>query len=70
MDFQRLIKAKELRNRLSISNATLYRRIKDDPNFPKPIKQGRTTLFDEYELERYIELIKAGAYAPTRVSLE
>lgn len=70
MDFQRLIKAKELRNRLSISNATLYRRIKDDPNFPKLIKQGRTTLFDEYEVERYIELIKAGAYSPTRVNLE
>ncbi len=41
---------------LAVSRATLYRWIKSNPNFPKPIQLGeRSTVFDLDELKAFIE---------------
>lgn len=53
---QHLIDMSSLMARLGIGGtATVYRRIKDDPRFPKPVKLGRLTRFVDAEVSRYIE---------------
>lgn len=37
------------------SNATIHRRMKDDPSFPKPIRDGRCTRFRVGDIRRYLE---------------
>ncbi|MBK6972663.1 MAG: AlpA family phage regulatory protein [Sterolibacteriaceae bacterium] len=44
---------------LSASTSTIWRRIKDDPDFPKPLRDGRRTSFRVGDLRRY--LIKKAA---------
>ncbi len=56
------IKRKKLESILGISRATINRRIKSDPNFPKPFKIGRDNVFDIADVERYSSLIKEGVY--------
>lgn len=50
--------------KLAISRPTLWRRRKDDPNFPQPIYIGvRTVRFRLADVETYIEsLATKGAY--------
>lgn len=59
----RLLKVSEVRERLSISNATLYRRVSDDPKFPPILKIGRSSFVAEDALDRYIEGLVAEAQA-------
>ncbi|MBK7234812.1 MAG: hypothetical protein IPI02_03970 [Sterolibacteriaceae bacterium] len=37
------------------SNATIHRRMKTDPDFPKPIRDGRCTRFRVGDIRRYLE---------------
>jgi len=40
---------------LSVSRATIYRWIKSNPNFPRPIQLGkRSTVFDLAEIKQFI----------------
>lgn len=46
-----LIDIATLKARLGIrGNATIYRRIKDDPRFPRPVKIGKLTRFVEADV--------------------
>jgi len=40
---------------LGQSNATIHRRMKTDPDFPKPIRDGRCTRFRVGDIRRYLE---------------
>ena len=54
-----LLKLPTARKRLgNISPATFYRRIKDDPNFPKILKIGSSSFVSEGALEAYISHIE------------
>lgn len=53
----RLLKIPEARERLNVSNATFYRRLKDDPRFPKLLKIGSSSFISERALEDYIEAL-------------
>lgn len=56
MAYQQLIDIKSLKAKLGIGgNATVYRHIKNDPHFPKPVKVGRLTRFVDAEVDSYIE---------------
>lgn len=51
-----LISIRDLKTRLGIrGHATVYRRIKDDPRFPQPVKIGKLTRFVDADVSRYIE---------------
>lgn len=51
-----LIDIPTLKARLGIrGNATVYRRIKDDPRFPRPVKIHKLTRFIDADVTRYIE---------------
>lgn len=58
------IKLKSLTEKLTISRATLYRRINEDPKFPKPIKIGRDTVFCSDDVDSYINELKDGYVPP------
>lgn len=48
---------------LSISLATLWRRVRDTPDFPRPIRiSSGTTLFDVGELKRWRDAKRAPEY--------
>lgn len=52
---RRLIKLPELMARTALSRSEVYRRIRDDPTFPKPAKLGvRSIAFVDAEVEDYI----------------
>ena len=56
MAYQQLIDIESLKTKLGIGgSATVYRRIRDDPHFPKPVKIGRLTRFVDAEVDSYIE---------------
>lgn len=42
-------------DRLAMGNTWLYERLKDDPEFPQPIKIGSSTRFLEHEVNEWIE---------------
>jgi predicted DNA-binding transcriptional regulator AlpA len=51
------IRPAEVANRLSISVASVWRKVDRDPKFPKPFKLGegtRATFFDPEELEGFV----------------
>lgn len=51
----RLIKFSELLNRTALSRSEAFRRVRNDPNFPKPTKLGpRSTAFVEAEVDAYV----------------
>lgn len=52
-DGPRLIRMKELRMRVSLSQATIYRMIRDG-EFPKPKKLGTTSAWLESEIDEWI----------------
>lgn len=55
-----LIRAEEVAKKMSCSKATLYRVIREDPDFPKPIKfNSRWVAYFECEIDAY--LIKKAA---------
>lgn len=67
MDQPRLIDIPTLKERLGIrGNATVYRRIKDDPRFPRPVKVGNLTRFVDADVTRYIEELASEADLPRR----
>jgi len=52
---ERLITLDQLADRLGgIGRASIYRHIKTQPGFPKPVKVGRLTRFRASEVDRYI----------------
>lgn len=53
LDGPRLIRMKELRTRVSLSPATIYRMIRDG-EFPKPKKLGTTSAWLEADIEWWI----------------
>ena len=56
MSYPALIDIPTLKTRLGIGgNATVYRRIRSDPHFPRPVKIGKLTRFIDAEVSRYIE---------------
>jgi predicted DNA-binding transcriptional regulator AlpA len=55
-----LLKLPVARMRLgNISPATFYRRIKDDPKFPKILKIGSSSFISDCAIDEYIEHIEA-----------
>lgn len=38
-----------------VSRRTVYRRMRDDPDFPEPIRLGAKLLFRRTELDSYLE---------------
>ena len=55
----RALRIKHVREITSLSNATIWRRVKDDPKFPKAYKQGHCTCWDSEELIAYLDACKA-----------
>lgn len=55
-DCDRMINAEKLCEILDISKATMYRRLKDDPNFPQPLRfsGGRTMRWRLSDVMEYI----------------
>ena len=52
----RLIRLRELMERTALSRSEVYRRLKLDPEFPKPIPLGKRNIaFIEAEVDRYLE---------------
>ncbi|WP_363324224.1 AlpA family phage regulatory protein [uncultured Parasutterella sp.] len=52
---QKLIRISQLCSLLSVSRSTVYRWIKEKPDFPKPIKLTEwVTVFDRGEIEAWI----------------
>ena len=50
-----LLTTKDVADRLNVTLLTVYRHIKDDPDFPPPIRISRRVLrFDPDELDAYI----------------
>ncbi len=62
----KLIRPKIAAERLSLSKATIYRLIQEDPSFPRPVKIGmRSIAFIEEEVDAYAwARINARAPAP------
>lgn len=50
----RLISVREAHARQGIGRTELYFRLKSDPDHPRPVKDGRRTLFVEAEVDRYL----------------
>jgi len=51
----RAIRPTQAAQKFAIGLSTLWLRVKNDPQFPKPIKLGpRTTIFLEHELDAYL----------------
>jgi predicted DNA-binding transcriptional regulator AlpA len=66
MSYPALIDITTLKARLGIGgSATVYRRIKDDPHFPRPIKLGKLTRFIDAEVGQYIEHLAESREART-----
>lgn len=56
MSHPTLLDISALKTELGIGGtATIYRRIKSDPNFPQPVKIGKLTRFIAAEVSQYIE---------------
>lgn len=50
------IRPKEAAKKLGIGLSTLWMKIKNDPEFPQPIKLGpNTTVLADDEIDRYVE---------------
>lgn len=50
----------EVRNRTGLSNATIWRKLKQDPTFPKPFKLGaNSTVWDAGEITAWLESKKS-----------
>ncbi|MGN6312832.1 MAG: helix-turn-helix transcriptional regulator [Rhodanobacteraceae bacterium] len=57
---ERRIRIEEVMRQTGLSRAGVYRHEKTDPNFPKHIKEGATSLWVESEVQRWIrESIRA-----------
>lgn len=52
---RRLIKLPEVLNRTALSRSEVYRRVRDDPTFPKPTTLGvRSVAWVESEVEDFV----------------
>lgn len=58
-EFRQAIKISHLCEMTRCSPATIWRRIHADPSFPKPFKNGRSTLWDYKEVISWLESCKA-----------
>jgi len=58
-EFTQAIKISQLCEMLRCSPATAWRRLKTDSAFPRPYKNGRSTLWDYQEVINWIEMLKA-----------
>jgi len=56
--FTQAIKISQLCEMLRCSPATAWRRLKTDSGFPRPYKNGRSTLWDYQEVINWIEKLK------------
>ena len=60
MQHTQALRIPEVRNRTGLSNATIWRKIKQDPTFPKPFKLGaNSTVWDAGEITAWLEGKKA-----------
>jgi prophage regulatory protein len=56
----KLLKAKQICEKIGFSLPTLWRKVKNDPTFPKPFKIGaNSTAWDAQEIDAWIENCKA-----------
>ena len=56
MSYPALLDISALKTELGIGgNATVYRHIKSDPHFPRPVKIGKLTRFIAAEVRQYID---------------
>ena len=56
----KLLKAKQICEYCGFSLPTLWRKVKNDPTFPKPFKIGaNSTAWDAEEIHEWIEICKA-----------
>lgn len=49
------------RKRLDVSRPTIYRLLRRDPTFPRPIKIGSRTLFAVHEIDAWMQAQAAAA---------
>ena len=61
--FTKAIKISQLCEMLSCSPATAWRRLKTVSAFPRPYKNGRSTLWDYQEVIAWIEKLKDARHA-------
>ena len=52
----RIIRLKELMQKISLGSSKIYDMLKTDKDFPKPIKLGRTVGWIEHEVDNWIQL--------------
>lgn len=57
----RLESLNSARKRLDISRPTIYRLIRRDPTFPRPVKIGSRTLFAVHEIDAWMQAQVAAA---------
>jgi prophage regulatory protein len=63
-----IIRPTQLAKKIGVSMPTLWRRVRDDPDFPVPVKlSAAMTGFIEAECDAYLELkVAASRAAPTK----
>ena len=59
-----LIKILDVAKLFGVSKTTIYRRLADDPDFPKAKKIGNSIFFLRNEIEKYLE-IKTAKFTPS-----
>lgn len=55
MDISKLLTSDQAAERLGISRQSLYNLVSNDPDFPEPVKVGRTSLWDPEKVDRWRE---------------
>ena len=60
---RKLHNLKNVSSLLDMSAPTIYRRIKNDPNFPKPHLVGGNNFWTDAQINDYIERIESGCYS-------
>jgi predicted DNA-binding transcriptional regulator AlpA len=58
MDSSKYLTSEEVMKRFFVANSTLRFWVKNNPDFPKPIKIGRKGLWIKSEIEKYEEHLK------------
>lgn len=60
---RKLYSLKSVASLLDVSPATIYRRLENDPHFPKPHQVGGKNFWSDVQINDYVERIESGCYA-------
>lgn len=53
MDISKLLTSEKTAERLGINRQSLYNLVSNDPDFPTPVKVGRTSLWDPEKVDAW-----------------